>query len=342
MNIKMTYQEFFSRYTYDRRADKVADGKLGAIYKAIDTQTGAAVCLRILIAEDESRCMDLINEAEYVAKLPDDDLFVHYRDVNLFQEATGYVSCAVMPYYPLGTLNRVLDEWKLDDDEKRSLADAIVNAGNMLRDNGFEVPRFNANHIFISETDGKLMPHLFDLAGADTDDGTFVEDVYKVLPCSESTEEESGVSIDSVEEDESEESSSRKWKLLGGIVATWVAIIALICFVHCKRNAGVEVQPTAPADSVERPLYPADEFAKEEAARADSIAKAKADSIEAYKADSAAYMKKVAAERNARAKEREEAVRKDAESEASSVAADVPPTPVHPSEAPEAPAAAED
>lgn len=349
----MTYQEFLSKYSYDRKTDKVYSGRFGAIYKAKEGKRGKEVFVRLMRVDDESAAATLAAEVDFVNSLPANPSVVRYSRSYRFEEATGEVDCAIMDFYPLGNLPRLLEDWKLDNEERKGLRDRIVATVGFLRENGVKMGAFDPSAIFVSEENGALIPHLVDLSGTDADNPAYLDDLALYLPVEEPAEEAVEESVaetvadpaetsgeeqlaepseepapaqeeeaasaaileeepaeeEPAEEEAAEEETERKTHkglLLGGVVLTWVAIFALIGFVHVSRNPNATEAEEAAADTtVIAPVYPADEFARQEAARLDSIEKARQDSVAAFKADSIAYMKRIEAERARKAKEAE-------------------------------------
>lgn len=332
----MTYQEFLSKYSYDRKTDKVYSGCFGAIYKAKEGKRGKEVFVRLMRVDDESAAATLAAEVDFVNSLPANPSVVRYSRSYRFEEATGEVDCAIMDFYPLGNLPRLLEDWKLDNEERKGLRDRIVATVGFLRENGVKMGAFDPSAIFVSEENGALIPHLVDLSGTDADNPVYLDDLALYLPVEEPAEEavempaeenieepaeaqeeevvstaileEEPVEEEPAEEEAAEEGTERKTHkglLLGGVVLTWVAIFALIGFVHVSRNPNATEAEAAADTTVIAPVYPADEFARQEAARLDSIEKARQDSIAAFKADSIAYMKRIEAERARKAKEAE-------------------------------------
>lgn len=317
----MTYRKFFSRYIYDRRSDRLSSTRFGAIYKATDRKKGSELCLRLMTIDDADSHPTLRDEIELANSLPQYDAVVRYTGVNRFEEATGYLDCAIMPYFPLGTLRQVLEDWKLDNNERRQLRDDILAAASFLRDNGVTVGNLDPESIFISQDDDRLLPHFINIGFTEpADEDAFTSQVSELLPVDPEPEEpEEPEQLEQLEvPDEADESGdtgsdSRKWWLLVGVAVTWIAIIGLIYAVHIRRNSPDEPDDTPKADTISAPIYPADEYAKEEATRADSIAKARQDSIAAFKADSIAYAKKVAAEKKAKSRVREQERKREIE-----------------------------
>lgn len=336
----MTYQEFLSKYSYDRKTDKVYSGRFGAIYKAKEGKRGKEVFVRLMRVDDEPATATLASEVDFVNSLPANPSVVRYSRSYRFEEATGEVDCAIMDFYPLGNLPRLLEDWKLDNEERKGLRDRIVATVGFLRENGVKMGAFDPSAIFVSEENGALIPHLVDLSGTDADNPAYLDDLALYLPVEETAaeaveesvaeaaeesiaepaeaQEEEAASAAILEEEPAEEEpaeeeaaeeeterKTHKGLLLGGVVLTWVAIFALIGFVHVSRNPNATEAEAAADTTVIAPVYPADEFARQEAARLDSIEKARQDSVAAFKADSIAYMKRIEAERARKAKEAE-------------------------------------
>ncbi len=279
----MDYQEFFSKYNYNRRTDVESHTRFGLIYRAVETDRDNKVYLRIMHVDDDRQAPTLEQEVEFVNALPDNPYIQRYTRSYRFEESTGQIDCAVMDFYDIGNLTTLLKNWKLDSGERSGLCGKILETVKFLRDNGVKMGPFTPETIYVSETDGQLIPHLTDLSGFDTDNTGYEEQVKTML------------AVDEAEETAEEPEHTRKWLYLMGVLLTWVAIFALIFVLHRSRNnKDEEVAEAADSAKVEKVIYPADEFAKEEAAHADSVEKARADSIAAFKADSAAYVKKMA------------------------------------------------
>lgn len=289
----MTYQDFFSKYSYNRKTDKVSESRFGAIYKATATVTGQEVYLRVMHVTEGSDTITLKEEVEFTEAIGPYRFLADYAESHRFEEATGEIDCAVMPCYPLGNMVQLMEQWKLDDMERTSLRDNLLAAAAYLRGHEVNLPPFDPATVFVSEEDGQLIPHLTDLSGVMSDNPDYERQINEFLPLSESHVE-----------DTTEENNARKWKLLGGVVLTWGAIIALICMVHINRNSEEDDKREAiGTDSVKQVIYPADRFAMEEAARNDSISKARADSTAAVKADSVALANKIEAKEKLKSKE---------------------------------------
>lgn len=335
----MDYKEFFSRYIYDRRNDAIQRSRFGTIYKAEEKRRHSEVFLRVMPVNDSESAPRLGTEVEFANALPDSPYIVKYSKSYTFEEATSEIDCAVMDAYPLGNLTKLLDDWKLNNGERRQLRDAIAEAAEFLRANNVNLGPFNPETIFVSEDGGILTPHLIDISGFEENNADFRAQLDAFLPVAdeeptaeprpepesrpelapepEPAPETSDLSDPS---DEQSEKRPRKWLLLSGVVATWIVIIGGIYVIHAHRN---EVAGETPAADTVKVLYPADEYALQEARRADSIAKAEAK----LKADSIARADSIAAalaSRRAMKRPAEEPKEEPAEEQAVEIPADVP------------------
>lgn len=303
----MDHKEFFSKYIYDRRNDVILQSRFGTIYKATHRRRNTELYLRVMPVSDPETTHRLASEVEFANSIPESPFIVTYKKAYTFEESTAEVDCAVMDYYPLGTLRQLLEDWKLNDEERQNLHNAILKAVEHLRSCNINIGPFNPETIFVSEDNGILTPHLIDLSGFETDNADFETQLNEFLPIEpnttteseEATEQESAT--DEVDETQAEITSEEnqpddtdipqthhnKWLLLLGVILTWTAVIGLIYIMHQRRNAADE--NINPVDTM-KVIYPADEYAIIEARIADSIAAAQADSI--ARADSIATAKK--------------------------------------------------
>lgn len=192
----MDYKEFFSKYRYNRKSDLVGHTRFGSIYLAASTRRDQKVFLRVMPVSDSDDTATLKSETEFVDSLPANPYIVRYQRVYRFEEATGEIDVALMPYYPLGSLTKLLEDWKLDNDERRGLRDRILEAVAFLRANGVSLGVFDPSTVYVSEEDGQLIPHLTDLSGVVENNALYDEEVCKLLPAEESADETSAVSVE--------------------------------------------------------------------------------------------------------------------------------------------------
>ena len=83
----MTYQEFLSRYSFDREKDRLGHGSFGTVYKAYDMVLDCWVALKISPVTGEGT--RLRREAELVCGLPPHPNIARYEACYTFEEPTG-------------------------------------------------------------------------------------------------------------------------------------------------------------------------------------------------------------------------------------------------------------
>lgn len=289
----MDYKEFFSKYRYNRKTDLVARTRFGAIYVAQSTKRDQQVFLRVMPVSDDEQAASLKAEAEFADNLPANPYIIRYQRVYRFEEATGDIDVAVMPYYPLGSLNKVLLDWKLDNEERRGLRDRILEAAAFLRANGVNLGIFDPSTIYISEEGEELIPHLTDISGVEGDNPDYEKEVTNLLPVTDEPENEvSESSEQSAQSDESEtpevhespeiseeddreaeqeiqdeeladaveeadetarETHHGRWIYVVGVLFTWIAIFVLIFVLHRKNNPGEALETSADSLTTEQP-----------------------------------------------------------------------------------------
>lgn len=326
----MTYQEFFSTYSYDRNSDLLTSSPLGKIYRAQGPD--GEVWLRICTSTpgQDGR---LTAEASEATKYGS-PYIPTYEQVYVFEESTSAVECAVMEAFPLGNLPTLLSDWKLSPQEKSQLSALLDELARTVAPKGTPDPE----NVYISQSGEKLIPHLIDVSLLSHKPAERWKETLALLDASEPDSEP----IPCEPEDTSSTPGTPWWKstraILCGVAATWIAVITLIAALHVKKNT-----PTPDTDGNDTtsvptaPIYPADRYAMEEAMKADSLEKARADSLEKVHADSIAAQRRkaVAAER----KEKEVTEQTADETSAAPDEAQTPlphePSPTAPTELPE-------
>lgn len=337
----MDYKEFFSKYRYNRKTDHVGHTRFGAIYTAQSTKRDQQVYLRVMPVSDGDSAATLKSEADFVDSLPANPYIVRYQRVYRFEEATGEIDVAVMPYYPLGSLTKVFEDWKLDNDERRGLRDRILEAAAFLRANGVNLGIFDPSTVYVSEENGELIPHLTDLSGVTENNTLYDDEVRNLLPVEETAEEtpavteepvtpgtaegddESPVPAEADAEPESEEESVAeaveeadetaeetrhgRWIYVVGVIFTWIAVFVLIFVLHRKNNPPKEIEtaeePVKQEQTVSAPKTP--EELRADSLRADSLARAEAAAAVQARVDSIWLSKQRAKEEKAKKDETE-------------------------------------
>lgn len=335
----MDYKEFFSKYRYNRKTDLIANTRFGTVYLAQSTKRDLQVYLRVMPVSDTDTAATLKSEADFVDSLPANPYIVRYQRVYRFEEATGDIDVAVMPYFPLGSLEKVLEDWKLDNEERRGLRDRILDAAAFLRANGVNLGIFDPATVYVTEEEGELIPHLTDLSGVAENNPQYDEEVCNLLPVEESSaapeenteqenpdngevypgesdadtepesEEESFAEALEETDEEADETRHGRWIYVVGVIFTWIAVFVLIFVLHRRNNPSRDIETTDAPVQQEQPAE-ASKTSQEvmrDSLRADSLSRAAAAAAEQARIDSIKLSKQKAKEEKAKKADNAEA-----------------------------------
>ena len=106
----MTQQEFFERYSFNVRTDKIGGGSFGTVYRAYDNTRDREVAIKVSeVREMGGKEFSLRDEFKAIGKLPVHANIAHYEEVFTFESPQGVFDYAVMQYYKEGNLSSFLE-----------------------------------------------------------------------------------------------------------------------------------------------------------------------------------------------------------------------------------------
>ena len=118
----MKQEDFFKRYTYSIRQDKIGGGAFGTVYRAHDNLLHRDVAIKVsevkVIGNKEFTLRD---EFLAINNLPSHPNIANYEALYTFESPQGIFDYALMQYYPDGNLSKVIKDG-LKDQQKEQVA----------------------------------------------------------------------------------------------------------------------------------------------------------------------------------------------------------------------------
>lgn len=173
----MTYQEFLSRYSFDREKDRLGNGSFGTVYKAYDMVLDCWVALKISPVTGEGT--RLLREAELVCGLPPHPNIARYEACYTFEEPTGAIDVAVLSYYPGGSLADLIDTQETSPEVMADILAQILEGLKFLHSrNVVHRDLKPANILIAKRPDGRIVPKItdFGISRQSDPDETVVEE----------------------------------------------------------------------------------------------------------------------------------------------------------------------
>ena len=129
----MTQQEFFTRYTYSTKTDKLGGGAFGTVYKAYDNTLNKYVALKVAeVKTINGKEFSLKDEFEAIKGLPDHPNIANYDKVYNFEQPNGVFDYALIQYYKDGNLSDLMLNQKLSFEQREDLAIQILQGLHFL------------------------------------------------------------------------------------------------------------------------------------------------------------------------------------------------------------------
>lgn len=173
----MIYQEFLSRYSFDREKDRLGNGSFGTVYKAYDMVLDCWVALKIAPVTGEGT--RLRREAELVCGLPPHPNIARYEACYTFEEPTGAIDVAVLSYYPGGSLADLIDIQETSPEVMADILAQILEGLKFLHSrNVVHRDLKPANILIAKRPDGRIVPKItdFGISRQSDPDETVVEE----------------------------------------------------------------------------------------------------------------------------------------------------------------------
>ncbi len=160
----MTQREFFKRYQYDLREDKLGGGAFGTVYKAYDNVLDRTVAIKIAeVKTFGEKTFSLLDEFKAIQELPPHVNIANYEQVYTFEQPNGVFDYAVIQYYPHGTLKDIIKNEKLSQKQKEDIALQILNGLEFLHNHNVVHRDMKPSNILIHKRkNGEIIPKIAD------------------------------------------------------------------------------------------------------------------------------------------------------------------------------------
>ena len=158
----MKQQEFFNRYSYSIRTDKIGGGAFGTVYKAHDNVLHRDVALKIsevkIIGEKE---FSLKDEFDAIKDLPPHPNIAHYESMETFDTPHGIFDYAIMQYYKDGNLSNAI-KGGLSEQQKEEIAIDLLKGIQHLHQNKVVHRDLKPGNILVINHGEKVIPLITD------------------------------------------------------------------------------------------------------------------------------------------------------------------------------------
>ena len=162
----MTYEQFKQRYRYDPTTDMLGEGAFGKVFRAVDTESNSTVAIKVAPVNSANESHSLKHEFETVGRVDPHLHIALYDECYRFSvEWAGLHDFAVLEYYPMGSLDKIIKNQTLTDNEKQDLAVGILEGLRHLHNTGTQgvVHRdLKPRNVLIQKWRGKYVPKITD------------------------------------------------------------------------------------------------------------------------------------------------------------------------------------
>jgi len=158
----MIQQEFFSRYSYDIRTDKIGGGAFGTVYMAEDNVLHRKVAIKVSeVKSIGNKEFSLKDEFEAIKDLPKHPNIANYEELHTFESPQGLFDYAVMQYYEDGNLSDAIKNG-LSENQKEQIAIDLLQGIMHLHKHNVVHRDLKPGNILIVKRGEKIIPVITD------------------------------------------------------------------------------------------------------------------------------------------------------------------------------------
>ena len=169
----MTQQEFFERYKYKSRTDKIGGGSFGNVYKVSDEVLDRIVAIKVSeVKVIGNREFSLLDEFKAIEDIPDHRNIANYQKLYTYESPQGVFDYAIMQYYKDGNLSSIL-KTQLTSKQKETIAISVLKGIEHLHSHRVVHRDLKPSNILIVKKRDTIIPKITDFGlskKADPDD----------------------------------------------------------------------------------------------------------------------------------------------------------------------------
>ena len=158
----MKQEEFFKRYTYSIRTDKIGGGAFGTVYLAYDNVVNREVAIKVSeVKTIGGKEFSLQDEFNALKNLPVHPNIANYEALYTFEMQNGIFDYAIMQYYKDGNLAKILKQ-NLSVEQKEQLAIGLLNGIRHLHQHNIVHRDLKPSNILVIKRKNKIIPVITD------------------------------------------------------------------------------------------------------------------------------------------------------------------------------------
>ncbi|HMT69467.1 MAG TPA: protein kinase [Saprospiraceae bacterium] len=160
----MTIDQFYLRYTFDAKHDRLGSGAFGTVYKAYDNVLNLYKAIKIAKVQTiNGKEFSLLSEFQNVKNIPAHTNIANYEAVYQFQNKHEVTDYAVMQFYEDGTLKDILQRENLLHHQKITIIHGLLNGVSHLHKAGIVHRDLKAGNILMArDQKGEFIPKISD------------------------------------------------------------------------------------------------------------------------------------------------------------------------------------
>lgn len=157
----MTLEEFRTRYSYNEERDCLGSGGFADVYRAYDNYLDRYVAVKVAQVKPHSRELRLKNEVERVMHIVHPNI-AHYEECFTCPTHPGERDYAIMQYYSIGSLDKLLNKHTLCIEDRYDILVQILEGIAYLHSKGIIHRDLKPANILIATRGKRIIPKIAD------------------------------------------------------------------------------------------------------------------------------------------------------------------------------------